>query len=69
MVTDPSDERGVRTTEPVVVIDLALPPDRVPERVGGRVRVRFDHGMEPIAVQAYRRLRQLFLQHFSPTGS
>lgn len=68
-VTDPSDEHGVRTTEPVVVIDLALPPDRVPERVGGRVRVRFDHGMEPIAVQAYRRLRQLFLQHFSPTGS
>jgi len=36
------------------------------ERVGARAYVRFDHGAEPIAVQGYRQLRQLFLQYFNP---
>jgi hypothetical protein len=30
--------------------------------------VRFDHGSEPLAVQAYRRAAQLFLQRFNPAG-
>lgn len=66
-VTDPADKDGLRTVEPVVLIDLAL-PDRVLERVGGRVWVRFDHGRQPLTIQAWRRGRQLFLQHFNPTG-
>ena len=65
--TDPADRDGVRSIEPVVLVDLAL-PDRALERVGGRVWVRFDHGTEPLAMQSWRRLRQLFLQHFNPTG-
>lgn len=65
--TDPADERGLRSLEPVVLIDLFL-PERVLERVGGRVWVLFDHGAQPLAVQAYRRLRQLFLQHFNATA-
>ena len=66
-MTDPADREGLTSIEPVVLIDLLL-PERALERVGGRVWVRFDHGAQPLAVQAYRRLRQLFLQHFSATG-
>jgi hypothetical protein len=31
---------------------------------GQRVHVRFDHPPEPLAVQAWRALRRLFLRHF-----
>ncbi|MGZ8982717.1 MAG: PqqD family peptide modification chaperone [Methylotenera sp.] len=64
-VTDPADENGLTTVEPLVLIDLNLPATSL-ERVGARANVRFDHGFEPIAVQLYRHLRQLFLQHFNP---
>jgi putative peptide zinc metalloprotease protein len=66
-VTDPADKDAMRTLEPVVLIDLKL-PEKTLQRVGGRAWVRFDHGAEPLAGQWYRRLRQLFLQHFDPTG-
>ncbi|HTL93271.1 MAG TPA: efflux RND transporter periplasmic adaptor subunit, partial [Steroidobacteraceae bacterium] len=66
-VVDPADKDGLRTLEPVVLIDLKV-PDTALKRAGGRVWVRFDHGAEPLAGQWYRRLRQLFLQHFNPTG-
>jgi len=55
---------GLRSVQPIVLIDLYL-PQRTVSRVGGRVFVRFDHGSQPLATQAYRRLSQLFLQHFS----
>ncbi|MGH8679637.1 MAG: efflux RND transporter periplasmic adaptor subunit, partial [Burkholderiales bacterium] len=66
-VTDPADEDALRTLEPVVLVDLKLPEVAL-QRVGGRAWVRFSHGAEPLATQWYRRLRQLFLQHFNPTG-
>jgi putative peptide zinc metalloprotease protein len=66
-VTDPADKDALRTLEPVVLIDLKL-PQKIVQRVGGRAWVRFDHGAEPLAGQGYRRLRQIFLQHFNPTG-
>ena len=65
--TDPGDKEGLRSLEPVVLIDLFL-RDRILERVGGRVWVQFDHGAQPLAVQTYRRLRQLFLRHFNANG-
>ena len=65
--TDPADKDGLRSQEPVVLIDLFL-RERVLERVGGRAWVLFDHGAQPLAVQAYRRLRQLFLQHFNASA-
>ena len=37
----------------------------VPRAFGERVHVRFDHGGEPLASQAYRRVRQLFLSRFN----
>ena len=65
--TDPADENGLRTIEPVVLSDLKLPEARL-QRVGGRAWVRYSHRATPIANQSYRLLRQLFLQHFNPAG-
>ncbi len=63
--TDPADKDGLRTRQPVVLIDLMLPATRL-ERVGGTAAVRFDHGAQPLAARWYRQLRQVLLQHFNP---
>jgi putative peptide zinc metalloprotease protein len=62
--SDPAEKDGRHTLEPVFLFDLTLPGHKL-ERVGGRAWVRFDHGSEPLALQAYRRAAQLFLQHFA----
>ncbi len=64
---DPVEKDGLHTLEPVFLVDLTL-PGHVLQEVGGRAWVRFDHGAEPLAMQAYRRAAQLFLQHFSPAS-
>lgn len=66
-VTDPADQDGVQTLEPVFLVDLILPREAT-RRVGGRAWVHFEHGAEPLALQWSRRLRQLFLKHFSPAA-
>jgi putative peptide zinc metalloprotease protein len=66
-VTDPADKDSVQTLEPVFLVDLILPRDAT-RRVGGRAWVHFEHGAEPLALQWGRRLRQLFLKHFSPAA-
>lgn len=63
-ITDPADKDGVKTLEPVFLVDLTLPPHAT-RRVGGRAWVHFDHGAEPLAMQWNRRFQQLFLKHFS----
>ncbi len=67
LATDPADTDGVRTLEPVVLVDLTLTSMNL-KRIGGRAWVRFDHGLEPLAGRWYRRLRQVFLQHFNPAS-
>ena len=62
--TMPNDLNGVKTIERVFLVDLTLPVSVPPSAFGERVYVRFDHGLEPLAWQAMRRLRQLFLSHF-----
>ena len=62
--TQPNDPSGVKTTERVFMVDLALPSDSPPAAFGERVHVRFGHGWEPLAWQGLRRLRQLFLSRF-----
>ncbi len=62
MPVDPNDAEGLRTLNQVFHLELEI-PEAVP-RIGGRVHVRFDHGAEPLAQQAYRRVRQLFLRRF-----
>ncbi len=64
---DPAERDGLHTLQPVFLVDLSLPGHAL-QRIGGRAWVRFDHGMEPLALQAYRRAAQLFLQHFSPAA-
>lgn len=62
--TDPEDKEGMLTTEPLVMMDVMLPSTSL-ERVGVRAIVRFDHGTAPLAMQVYRRVRQLFLRYFN----
>ena len=66
IAADPRDPQGRRTLERIFQIDVALnePLDRA-NAYGQRVFVRFDLRPEPLAVQWYRGLRRLFLNHFS----
>lgn len=65
--SDPADKQGRHSLAPVFLLDLSLPGHHL-QRVGGRAWVRIEHGHEPLALQAYRRASQLFLQHFSPSA-
>ena len=64
---DPTEADGLHSLAPLVLVDLSL-DGRTLERVGGRAWARFDLGSEPLAMQAWRRAAQLFLQHFNPQG-
>lgn len=65
--TDPAEPDGLHSLQPVFLFDLTL-QGPTPARVGGRAWVRFDHGSEALAAQAYRGAAQLFLRHFDPSG-
>jgi putative peptide zinc metalloprotease protein len=65
--TDPADTEGMRSQEPIVLVDVTLPATTL-ERVGSRAWVRFDHGAMPLAARWYRQARQVLLQHFNPAG-
>ena len=60
---DPSDQAGTRSMEDLFEIELAL--QVAVKQLGSRVYVRFDHGREPLGLQWYRRIRQLFLRKFN----
>jgi len=61
---DPRDRQGVTTLERIFQLELALPAEVRSSYLGARVFVRFDHGFEPVGVQAYRALRRLLLRKF-----
>jgi putative peptide zinc metalloprotease protein len=61
---DPRDNQGVTALGRVFQVELALPPEVRSAYLGARVFVRFDHGFEPVGLQIYRALRQLFLRLF-----
>ena len=63
-VTDPRYPDQARSLERTFQFDLELPPGAAPGYFGSRVYVRFAHEAEPLGVQWYRRLRQLFLASF-----
>ncbi len=52
---------GVHTLEPVFQLEVTLSEGAPIREIGGRAYVRIDHGSEPLATQAYRSMRQLFL--------
>ena len=61
---DPSDSKGLRTLQTTFQFELKLPIARDSIRIGERVYAQFDHGYEPLALQWYRLVRQLFLRLF-----
>jgi putative peptide zinc metalloprotease protein len=61
---DPRDRQGVTALERVFQLELVLPEELRSPYLGARVFVRFNHGFEPIGLQAYRALRRLFLRRF-----
>jgi putative peptide zinc metalloprotease protein len=65
IIVDPRSEDGLTTLERVFEIDVGLPPEAETSFMGQRMYVRFDLGYKPLALQAYRSLRQLFLRRFS----
>lgn len=60
--TDPADAEGLHTLQPVAVIDVQVPELAV-QRLGSRLLVRFDHGMQPLGARLLQRLQQLTLRH------
>jgi putative peptide zinc metalloprotease protein len=61
LAVDPSEPGGRTAFQPVFPVEVLLPEDVALERIGGRVYVRFGHGLEPLARRWYRGLRQVFL--------
>jgi putative peptide zinc metalloprotease protein len=61
---DPRDREGRATMERVFELEVALPEEVHSDYLGRRMYVRFDHGWQPVGVQMYVALRQLFLRRF-----
>jgi putative peptide zinc metalloprotease protein len=61
IATDPRDTQGLRTLQPVTVLDIRV-PGRNASHMGMRAWVRFEHHREPLVQQCLRALRQLFLR-------
>jgi putative peptide zinc metalloprotease protein len=64
LARDPAAGDGARSLEPFWEVRLQLPDEIGRLGVGERVRVRFDHGMAPVAVQLWRFVRRTFLERF-----
>jgi putative peptide zinc metalloprotease protein len=64
MATDPRDAKGPHTLQRTFQFDIELAGIERVEHFGQRVLVRFDHHMEPLAVQWFRTVRLLFLTSF-----
>lgn len=61
---NPADPDGIQTLSKTFQLELHLPIQKEAIRVGERAYALFDHGHEPLALQWYRTLRQLFLRQF-----
>jgi putative peptide zinc metalloprotease protein len=61
---DPADPDGMTALEMLYQLELKMDQPLAAQGVGGRVYVRFGHGYEPLAFQAWRSIRQLFLKRF-----
>jgi putative peptide zinc metalloprotease protein len=61
VAVDPRDPNQPRTLEGVFEFDLRVPLEAAVAAFGARMLVRFDHGLEPVGWQAWRRARQLLL--------
>jgi putative peptide zinc metalloprotease protein len=64
IAADPREPHSGKTLATTFQFDLELPPQAPTLAYGGRVYVRFAFAPEPLALQALRRLRQVFLAQF-----
>jgi len=64
IAVDPREGYGNKAFQKLFLFDVELPQYQGICHVGGRVHVRFDHGLEPVCFRWYRGLRQLFLKRF-----
>lgn len=62
---DPRDGKGPKTLQRTFQFDIELPDLGAVDHFGQHVFVRFDHRMEPLAVQWYRSIRLLLLTNFN----
>ena len=62
---DPRDGKGVTAFERVFEFEVILPESAERAYIGQRASIRFDHGYEPIGLQLYRSVRQVFLRLFN----
>jgi putative peptide zinc metalloprotease protein len=65
IAVDPRDGSGLKTLSRHFQMELTLPSSESITNIGSHVYVRFDHGMEPLGFQWFRRIRQLFLSRFN----
>ena len=74
VATDPADKNDLRAIQPVLLFDLQLEPDALPEmqtptrtaRLGERAWVRFDAGFAPLGWQLALGLQRLVQRRFNP---
>lgn len=65
LAADRRDPNHPKALSRLFQFDVELPPEAMPlAAIGQHVWVRFDHGEEPLGLQWWRRLRQLFLSRF-----
>jgi putative peptide zinc metalloprotease protein len=65
IATDPREPKNPRALQRVFQFDIKLDGAVPVDHFGQRVYVRFEHPMEPLAVQWYRAVRLLFLTIFN----
>ncbi|MBL8483347.1 MAG: peptidase M50 [Rhodocyclaceae bacterium] len=65
IAVDPRDPQGTKAMERMFQFDVELEEGADVGLFGQRVHVRFDHRMEPLALQWYRAIRRLFLARFN----
>ena len=64
VAVDPRDGSGRETMQRVFEMEVRMPEAFLAEYLGRRMYVRIDHGFNPIGMQLYRSMRQLFLRQF-----
>jgi putative peptide zinc metalloprotease protein len=63
--TDPRDSNGLKTLVRTFQFDLELEAPQDDLSFGTRAQVRFEHPWQPLGLQSYRRIRQLFLSRLT----
>jgi putative peptide zinc metalloprotease protein len=65
LAVDTSDDAGTLLEEEAFLVDLALPEEMAPTRIGERVHVRFRHGSEGLARQWFRGIKLLLMRQIN----